>query len=118
MFYPKNVRGATEPWLHLPVDPGEYKAGQLVMVGSMPYLCMADTTLEEGNLLPVQPSRMGEVYVTTLAEDAPGLKVGSRMTFADGLMGVTQADDDGFFTVEYLAGTTAGSEVHVRLAMM
>lgn len=117
MFYPKNMRGAVEPWLHLQAPAGEYKAGTLAMIGNTPYLCVADMTLEEGQLLPVQPFQVGQTYVTTLAEDAADLAVGSYvMPNADS--NVVASEDGGYFVVEYLEGTTAGSEVHVRVSMM
>lgn len=115
MFYPKNMRGNVEPWVHLPAAAGEYKAGQLVQIGSAGYLCMADVTLSEGQLLPVQPLTMGTVYVTTLASDAADLAVGATvMVTADAQV---EAAEEGPFVVEWLEGTTAGNEVHVRMSM-
>lgn len=116
MIYPKNMRGATEPWLHLPAAAGEYKAGQLVQIGTANYLCMADITLEEGQLLPVQSLRVDTEYVSTLASDAEDLAVGSRVTLSDD--STVAAESGGMFVVTWLEGTTAGSEVHFRFGIL
>lgn len=116
MIYPKNMRGALEPWLNLPAAAGEYKAGQIVQIGTANYLCMADTNLEDGQLLPVQSLRVDTEYVSTLADDSEGLAVGSRVTLAD--ESTVQASEEGMLVVTWLEGTTAGSEVHFRFGIL
>lgn len=126
MFYPKNISGVVRPWEVLPAAAGTYVAGQLLNASggkvapvsaasakTPGYLCVADVTLTEGQLLPVTRISNDEVYVTQLSADAESAVVGGKLQVSAGGL---QADGAaaGTFEVVYAEGTTAGSEVHGR----
>lgn len=126
MFYPKNISGVVRPWEQLPAAAGTYVAGQLVAtndgkvvplniaVTKTPgYLCVADVTLTEGELLPVTRISKDEVYVTQLSVATEGAVVGARLQVSAGGLQVDGAEA-GAFEVVYADGTAAGSEVHGR----
>lgn len=123
MFYPKNMGGNLKGWEYLPAAAGSYKAGQLLNAtgGKLTaiaaaskttpgYVCMADMTVEAGQILPVQRVQKGELFVTTLSADAAGAAVGSLLEVTAGGLQVDAAAA-GTFEVAYIEGTTAGSEV-------
>ena len=126
MFYPKNISGVVRPWEQLPAAAGTYVAGQLVnaaggkiaplsaAVTKTPgYLCMADVTLTEGQLLPVARISKDEVYVTQLSAETAGAVVGAKLQVSAGGLQVDGAAT-GAFEVVYVDGTSAGSEIHGR----
>ena len=95
MFYPKNISGVVRPWEQLPAAAGTYVAGQLVNADggkvaplsaaatkTPGYLCMADVTLTEGQLLPVARISKDEVY-GFIQERFHGLFINSNITIAE-----------------------------------
>lgn len=126
MFTPhKYPNASVAPWEYYPAAAGTYKAGQLVELidgqmaafadanGVMPYLCMADITVEDGGIIPAIFCNADTIYATELAADAAGAKVGSMAAITDGL--TATIDDAGTFEITALEGTTAGSVVYGRL---
>lgn len=126
MFYPKNLNGVLQPWERLPAAAGTYQAGQLVNAAdgvvkpvaaasaSTPgYLCVADVTLAQGDLLPVARIVKDEIYVSQLSVETEGAKVGAKLQVSAGGLQVDGAAA-GTFEVVWVAGTAAGSEVHGR----
>lgn len=123
MFYPKNIRATVEPWHYLPAAAGQYKSGQMLSMAAEKvtplaaastttprYLCMADVTVAEGDVIPVQRVVEGHVYVTALSE-ATDCAVGSKLQVSTGGLGVDKKVG-GNFEVVYLASMDAGAEVH------
>lgn len=126
MFYPKNLNGVLQPWERLPAAAGTYQAGQLVNAAdgvvkpvsaasatTPGYLCVADVTLAQGDLLPVARIVKDEIYVSQLSVETEGAKVGAKLQVSAGGLQVDGAAA-GTFEVVWVAGTAAGSEVHGR----
>lgn len=126
MFYPKSIGATLQSWEYYPAAAGTYKSGQLVnMTGGklVPvaeaskttpgYLCMADITVVEGALVPVQRIVKDAVYVTELSAEAAAAKEGSKLQVSAGGLAV-DATAAGTFEVTYIADTAAGAEVHGR----
>ena len=126
MFYPKNIGGTLQSWEYYPAAAGTYKSGQLVnMTGGklVPvaeaskttpgYVCMADITVEEGTVVPVQRIVKDAVYVTVLSAAAEAAKEGSKLQVSAGGLAVDAAAT-GTFEVTYIPDTAAGAEVHGR----
>ena len=126
MFIPKNIGGAAQGWEYYPAAAGTYKAGQLVNLtaGALApvsaaskttpgYVCMADITVVEGGVVPVQRVVKDIEFVTELSADAASAKAGSKLEVSAGGLAVDAAAT-GTFEVTYIAETAAGSEVHGR----
>ena len=126
MFYPKNMTGVLQPWERLPAAAGTYQAGQLLnaangvvkpVSAASPttpgYVCMADVTLAEGDLLPIARIAKDEIYVSQLSVETEGAKVGAKLQVSSGGLQVDGAAA-GSFEVVWAADTAAGSEVHGR----
>ena len=126
MFYPKNLNGVLQPWERLPAAAGTYQAGQLVNAAdgvvkpvsaasatTPGYLCVADVTLAQGDLLPVARIVKDEIYVSQLSVETEGAKVGAKLQVSAGGLQVDGAAA-GTFEVVWAADTAAGSEVHGR----
>ena len=96
MFLPiKSDNGAVLPWEYMPAEAGTYVAGQLLavdtttghlepiaadLVTTPPYLCMADIKVETaGTPIPVTRVSKDYIYETTLAEEAAGAVVGTKL---------------------------------------
>ena len=126
MFYPKNLNGVLQPWERLPAAAGTYQAGQLLNAAdgvvkpvaaasatTPGYLCVADVTLAQGDLLPVARIVKDEIYVSQLSTETAGAKVGAKLQVSAGGLQVDGAAA-GTFEVVWAADTAAGSEVHGR----
>lgn len=126
MFYPKNLNGVLQPWERLPAAAGTYQAGQLLNAAdgvvkpvaaasatTPSYLCVADVTLAQGDLLPVARIVKDEIYVSQLSAETAGAKVGAKLQVSAGGLQVDGAAA-GTFEVVWAADTAAGSEVHGR----
>ena len=126
MFIPKKIGGATQGWEYYGAAAGTYKAGQLVNLSggvitpvasasktTPGYVCMADITVTEGGVLPVQRVMKDAEFVTELSAEAAGAKAGSKLEVSAGGLAVDAAAT-GTFEVTYIADTAAGSEVHGR----
>ena len=126
MFVPvKSNTGAMLPWEYLGAAAGTYQAGQMLTVtnGKLaklgaastttpPYLCMADVTAAEGQIIPVTRVEGTFLYETTLsalyADAKPGVKV------QVGEDGLTVAQGSGTFELVDVEGTQAGDTVRGR----
>lgn len=132
MFLPiKSDNGAVLPWEYMPAEAGTYVAGQLLavdtttghlepiaadLVTTPPYLCMADIKVETaGTPIPVTRVSKDYIYETTLAEEAAGAVVGTKLQVeAGGLLASKPASGSGTFEVVSLDGTAAGDAVRGR----
>lgn len=121
----KGDTGAVPPWEHLRAAAGTYQAGQLLTVSggklaaisgaldtTPPYLCMAERTVEDGELLPVTRVSRDYIYETTLAAAAAGAAVGGMLQIASG--GLKAETGSGTFEIVSLSGTAAGDTVRGR----
>ena len=129
MFTPhKRDSGGVLPWEYLPAAAGTYKAGQLLKLAdgalapasaasttTLPYLCMADITVEDGANVPVVRVRSDTIFQTTLSAEAASAKVGSKLQIAAGGLAVNAAAA-GSFELTALEGTAAGDTVYGRFA--
>lgn len=126
MFSPKNMTGVLQPWEQYPAAAGTYTVGQLVNAAggkvspiaeasatTPGYLCMANVTLEEGQLLPVARVVKDEIYITKLSVETAGAVVGGKLQVSAGGLQVDGAAT-GTFEVVWAEGTAAGNEVHGR----
>lgn len=127
MFYPhSNSTGRVTPWEYLPAKEGTYQAGQLVNAASGKitplsaaskttpgYLCMANVTLSEGDVLPVTRVQKDEIYETRLSTEAASTAIGSMLEVSAGGLQVDGAAA-GTFEVVYIEDTSAGSVVRGR----
>lgn len=127
MFSPhKTDTGAVLPWEYLPAVAGTYQAGQLLNAnaGSLNpisaaskttpgYLCMANITVTEGQLVPVTRIQHTAIYETQLSAEAAAAKEGTKLQVSAGGL---QADAaaEGSFEITYIEGTAAGSMVRGR----
>ncbi len=122
----KSDTGAVLPWEYLPAKAGSYKCGQVVDVNAgkvepmaaasaakaPAYLCMAERTVADGELLPVVRVGAGSIFETTLSA-AGSVQVGSLLAIdAKGL----EADGSaaGAFEVTSLEGAAQGDTVRGR----
>ncbi len=126
MFLPvKSDDGALLPWEYMTAAAGTYQVGQLLNVSdgrlaalesasaeTPPYLCMADTTLDEDGPLPVTRISRTRIYETQLEADAPSAAPGVRLQVAAG--GLKAAEGDGAFELVSLEGTGADDCVRGR----
>ncbi len=127
MFSPhKTDTGAVLPWEYMPAAAGSYQAGQLLnaSAGALTpisaaskttpgYLCMANITVTEGQLVPVTRIQHTAVYETQLSAEAAAAKEGTKLQVSAGGL---QADAaaEGTFEITYIEGTAAGSMVRGR----
>lgn len=123
MFTPKNMGTALQPWEYLPAAAGTYKAGQLLNAtggklvpisaasATTPgYVCMADVTAIEGQVIPVASVVKNDIYETNLSAAAAGAAIGSKLQVSAGGLQVDNSAA-GTFEVTYLEDTAAGSVV-------
>ena len=126
MFSPKNLSCAVQPWEYLPAAAGTYKAGQLLNAngGTLKpvsdasnttpgYLCMADITVAEGEVIPVARVKKDAIYMTQLSVAAEGADIGSMLRVSAGGLQV-DSGAAGTFELTDLEGTDAGCEVSGR----
>ena len=126
MYLPvKSNTGAVLPWEYLGATAGTYQAGQMLTVtdGKLdaldaastttpPYLCMADVTAADGQVIPVTRVNGDYIYETTLKAQYDGAKPGVKMQVdADG---VTASEGAGNFELVEVSGTKAGDTVRGR----
>ncbi len=129
MFLPvKSNTGAVLPWEYLGATAGTYQAGQMLTVtdGKLdaldaastttpPYLCMADVTAADGQVIPVIRVDGDFIFETTLKAAASGAVIGTKLQVeADGLTASKPSAGSGTFEVVYLEGTAAGNIVRGR----
>lgn len=123
MFTPKNMSTALRPWEYIPAAAGTYKSGQLLNASGgklVPvsaastttpgYLCMADVTVDEGQVVPVAIVVRDDIYETALSAAAEGADIGSKLRVSAGGLQV-DSGAAGTFEVTSLEGTAAGSVV-------
>ena len=121
----KSNTGAVLPWEYLGATAGTYQAGQMLTVtdGKLsaldgpstttpPYLCMADVTAADGQVIPVTRVNGDYIYETTLKAQYDGAKPGVKMQVdADG---VTASEGAGNFELVEVSGTNDGDTVRGR----
>lgn len=126
MIIPHSYDNALQPWEYLPAAAGTYKVGQALTVTggkvaaigkasttTPPYICMAETTVADGEALPVIRVRNETIFESTLSEEAAAATIGSKLQVsADGL--TVDAAAAGTFEVVYIEGTAAGNVVRGR----
>ena len=126
MFVPvKRDTGAMLPWEYLGAAAGTYRAGQMLTVSegklaalslastdTPPYLCMADVTAADGQIIPVTRVEGDCIYETQLKGEYEGAKVGVKMQVeSDGL---TASEGGGTFELVEVYGTKEGDTVRGR----
>jgi len=100
-FIHKSDTSSVQPWEYVPAAGGEYKSGQLLSVVDgvaaeiifedyskiPPYLCMADKTAANGDLIPVTRVSSLHIYEVVVPLDSVGpLNIGDRIKISsDGL---------------------------------
>lgn len=126
MFVPvKSNTGAMLPWEYLGAAADTYQAGQMLTVtgGKLaklsaastttpPYLCMADVTAAEGQVIPVTRVEEAFLYETTLSALYADAKPGAKMQVADD--GITVSEGAGNFELVDVEGTQKGDTVRGR----
>ncbi len=125
----KTDTGASTPWEHLTAAAGAYKVGQLLSVtgGKLtaitaastttpPYVCMADATVADGELLPVVRVNEDAIYETTLSAAAASAKVGTKLEVSAGGLEADAAATGTFEVVTIMEGTAKGDTVRGRFA--
>lgn len=126
MFLPvKSNTGALLPWEYLGAAADTYQAGQLLTVtdGKLskltgvstttpPYLCMADVTAADGQIIPVTWVEGAFLYETTLSAAYSDAKPGVKVQVAED--GLTAAQGTGTFELVEVAGTQKGDTVRGR----
>lgn len=127
MFIPvKSDNGAKIPWEYLPAAEGTYQAGQLLTVSggqvaalaaasatTPPYLCMADRTVEAGELLPVTRISHDHIYETQLSAAAAAAQIGDKLQVTAGGL-EADAGAAGTFELVSMEGTDKGAFVRGR----
>lgn len=127
MFFPHQTdTGAVQPWEYMTAVAGTYKAGQLLKATSgrltpvaaastttPGYLCMADITVTESQLVPVTRIQHTVIYETQLSAEAADAAAGTKLQVSAGGLQVDAAAV-GSFEVTYIEGTAAGSLVRGR----
>lgn len=122
----KHDTGARQPWEYMAAAAGTYKAGQALTVTdgkaapitaalktTPPYICMADVTVADGQVLPVIRTTDKAIYATELSAEAAAAKVGTKLEVSAGGLQV-DATATGTFEVTDIEGTAAGSAVYGR----
>lgn len=126
MFVPvKSNTGAMLPWEYLGAAADTYQAGQMLTVtgGKLaklsgastttpPYLCMADVTATDGQVIPVTRVEGAFLYETTLSALYADAKPGVKMQVAED--GLTVAQGAGNFELVDAEGTQKGDTVRGR----
>lgn len=127
MFSPhKTDNGAVLPWEYMPAAAGTYQAGQLLNAkngkltpvsaasATTPgYLCMANITIADGDVVPVTRIQHTAIYETQLSAEAADAAAGTKLQVSAGGLQVDAAAA-GSFEVTYIEGTAAGSMVRGR----
>ena len=127
MFSPhKTDNGAVLPWEYMPAAAGTYQAGQLLNAknGKLTpvsaastttpgYLCMANITIADGDVVPVTRIQHTAIYETQLSAEAANAAAGTKLQVSAGGLQVDAAAA-GSFEVTYIEGTAAGSMVRGR----
>lgn len=127
MFSPhKTDTGAVLPWEYMPAAAGTYQAGQLLNAknGKLTpvsaastttpgYLCMANITIADGDVVPVTRIQHTAIYETQLSAEAADAAAGTKLQVSAGGLQVDAAAA-GSFEVTYIEGTAAGSMVRGR----
>ncbi len=127
MFSPhKTDNGAVLPWEYMPAAAGTYQAGQLLNAknGKLTpvsaastttpgYLCMANITIADGDVVPVTRIQHTAIYETQLSAEAADAAAGTKLQVSAGGLQVDAAAA-GSFEVTYIEGTAAGSMVRGR----
>ena len=126
MFVPvKSNTGAMLPWEYLGAAPHTHQAGQMPTVtnGKLaklgaaptttpPYLCMADVTAADGQIIPVTRVEGAFLYETTLSAVTAEAKPGAKVQVAED--GLTVAQGAGNFELVDVEGTQKGDTVRGR----
>lgn len=126
MFVPvKSNTGAMLPWEYLGAAADTYQAGQMLTVtgGKLaklsaastttpPYLCMADVTATDGQIIPVTRVEGAFLYETTLSAVTAEAKPGAKVQVAED--GLTVAQGAGNFELVDVEGTQKGDTVRGR----
>lgn len=127
MFLPhKSDTGAHQPWEYLSAAAGTYVVGQLLNVANgkltavsaastttPPYLCMANITVADDELVPVARVSKNYIYETQLSADAAAAKVGTLLQVSAGGLKANAAAT-GSFEVSFIEATGEGSIVQGR----
>lgn len=121
----KSDTGAATPWEYLPAAAGTYEVGQLLNTSSgklaaissaaattPPYVCMADITVTDGEVVPVVRVSEDAIYETTLAAAAADAVVGGKIKVASG--GLEATTGAGTFEIVSAEGTAKGDVVRGR----
>lgn len=126
MFVPvKSNTGAMLPWEYLGAAADTYQAGQMLTVtnGKLaklgaastttpPYLCMADVTAADGQVIPVTRVEGAFLYETTLSAVTAEAKPGAKVQVAED--GLTVVQGAGNFELVDVEGTQKGDTVRGR----
>lgn len=126
MFVPvKSNTGAMLPWEYLGAAADTYQAGQMLTVSegklaklsgpsttTPPYLCMADVTAAEGQVIPVTRVEGTFLYETTLSALTADAKPGVKVQVAND--GLTVSEGSGTFELVEVEGTQEGDTVRGR----
>ena len=123
----KSDNSSLQPWEYMEAAPDDYKAGQmLAATGGLlealaadtlttpPYICMADMTITDDELLPVIRVSHDYIYETELSAAAATAAPGGKLAVADG--GLFAKAGAGTFEIVSLDGTAAGDAVRGRFA--
>ena len=127
MFYPhKTDTGAVQHWEYMSAAAGTYQAGQLLNAknGKLTpvsaastttpgYLCMANITIADGDVVPVTRIQHTAIYETQLSAEAADAAEGTKLQVSAGGLQVDAAAA-GSFEVTYIEDTAAGSMVRGR----
>ena len=118
--------GAIQPWEYMSAAAGTYQVGQLlnasagkltavrdVSITTPGYLCMADITVTDNELVPVTRIKHDAIYETALSEASESAAEGSMLRVSAGGLQV-DAGAEGSFEVTYIEGTAVGSLVRGR----
>lgn len=125
----KSNTGAATPWEYLAAAAGTYQVGQLLSItgGKLTaitaastttpaYVCMADATVADGELLPVVRVNEDAIYETTLSAAAASAKVGTKLEVSAGGLEADAAATGTFEVVAIMEGTAKGDTVRGRFA--
>lgn len=123
MFSPKNMTGVLIPWEYYPAAAGTYKCGQLLTISggkltpvadastkTPGYLCVANVTVADGDVIPVQPIQKETIYMTELSAETATAAPGVKLQVSAGGLQVDGAAAGTFELVD-VTGTAAGAEV-------
>lgn len=112
-----------QPWEYFPAAAGEYHAGQMLNLSggkltalaaasttTPGYICQAEKTVAEGEVLPVVRVTRNKIYKTTLSAAAADAKAGSKLQVSKGGLQVDAAAE-GTFEVTYIEDIAVDSTV-------